>query len=164
MSGRSRNFVFAYAFLVVLPLLGLAGVLKTGRHLSAPRAIDGLWTLQIEANGEAGCSSLIASMPGKVISISQSGKSFVLNVPSDPAITATGTLDGDSLYAAISSSESSRQIGCPGQPQISMIAKLEREANSSIIIGQLSDVGCSSCSAVPFKAARKEDAPSKAGQ
>jgi hypothetical protein len=165
MSGRSRNFVFAYAFLVALPLLGLAGVLKTGRHLSAPRAIDGLWSLQLDAgSSEAGCSGLLGSIQDKVISISQSGKTFVLSVPGDTKIAATGTLEGDTLHAAITSSEPPRQSSCPGQPQLSLSAKVEKDANSSILIGQLSDVNCPSCAAVPFKASRREDAPPKAAR
>jgi hypothetical protein len=163
MSGRSRNFVFAYALLVALPLLGLAGVLKTGRHLSAPRPIDGLWTFQIDASDQGGCGSAFASIPEKVISISQSGKSFVLTVPSKPEFAATGALEGDALHAAITSRQSSLP-SCPGPTQLSLVAKVGREANSSVITGQLSDARCSSCAAVPFRAARKEDVSSKAGR
>ena len=163
MSGRSRNFVFAYAFLVVLPLIGLAGVLKSGRHLAAPRTIDGLWTFQIAAGDQGGCGSALASIPDKVVSISQSGKSFILTVPSGPEFAATGTLEGDALRAEFNSTQSALQ-SCPGPAQFSLVAKVEKGANSSVIMGQLSDLRCSSCAALPFKAARKEDAPSKAGR
>src|SRR5208283_757233 len=47
MSRTNRNFVFAYTFLVILPLAGLAGILKTGRNLTAPVSIDGVWILQV---------------------------------------------------------------------------------------------------------------------
>ncbi len=162
MSGRSRNFVFAYAFLVALPLIGLAGVLKTGRGLTAPRAIDGLWAFQIDAGAQTGCSGFFASIPDKVISISQSGKSFLLSIPGEPRIAATGTLEGNAIRATVTSRESLQS--CSGPAQLRLVANVEKEADSSVISGQLSDATCSSCASAVFKATRKEDAPRKGGR
>ena len=164
MSGRGRSFVFAYAFLVVLPLFGLAGVLRNGRHLSAPPAIDGLWRFQIDAGEGNGCGIFLASIPDKLISISQSGKSFILSVPSEPAIAAAGTIEGNTLRASLTSRKSSSQNSCSGATEFNLVAKVDGQANSSLITGVLSDANCVSCAAVPFKAERQKDATSKAGR
>ena len=39
MTHSKRNFVLAYAFLVALPILGLAGILKFERHLTVPSVV-----------------------------------------------------------------------------------------------------------------------------
>src|ERR1700675_4660309 len=96
MFHNNRNFVFAYAFLVVLPLVGLAGILKSGRRLTAPVWIDGVWSLQVDSAqlNSLPCGKVLAAIPDKAIAISQSGRSFVLSFPSAPKLTASGTLDG----------------------------------------------------------------------
>ena len=48
MSPTNRNFVMAYIVLVGLPLLGLVGVLRNGRALSAPVSVEGRWTFQAD--------------------------------------------------------------------------------------------------------------------
>lgn len=163
MSHTSRNFVFAYAFLVVLPLMGLAGVLKSGRHLSAPPAIGGLWSFEIDPGEGVGCDTFLGSLPEKVLSISQSGKNFVLSIPSEPAIMGAGMLEGNTVGASLISPKASFQSSCRDAREFRLVAKVERQANSSIITGSLSDARCSSCATVPFKARLVETTP-KAGR
>ena len=64
MVQSNRNFIIAYILLVGLPVLGLVGVLKTGRGVAAPISLDGTWTLQAD-------SSRLASLPcGKSLATS----------------------------------------------------------------------------------------------
>jgi hypothetical protein len=165
MSHTGRNFVFAYAFLVVLPLLGLAGVLRSGRHLSAPPAIDGLWSFQTDPAEGVGCGFFLGSVPDKLLSISQSGKNFVLSTPSEPTITGTGMVERNAISASLISPKASFQNGCRGGArEFRLVAKVERQASSSILTGTLSAANCSSCATVPFKAQRLVDATPKVGR
>src|ERR1041385_4740087 len=46
----NRRFVLAYLLLVIVPIAGLTGVLKSNSKLTAPTAIGGLWKMHISAN------------------------------------------------------------------------------------------------------------------
>src|SRR5258708_37965571 len=78
MSHTNRNFVIAYIFLVALPVLGLVGVLKSGRTLSAPFSVDGAWKIEPGAGSlsSSPCSAFLSSVLNAPISISQSGKTL----------------------------------------------------------------------------------------
>ena len=165
MSRTNRNFVFAYAFLVILPLVGLAGILKSGRTLTAPVSIDGLWTLQIDPAqlNALPCGKVLAAMPEKGIAISQSGKSFVLSLPGAPKVSASGTLDGTTLRATLTSTESSSETSCTGAHQLSLLATVERRADASFLQGALSVPNCLTCSSVAFHAEHQTAATPKGG-
>src|ERR1700682_1969337 len=127
MSRTNRNFVFAYAFLVILPLVGLAGILKSGRNLTAPVSIDGVWTVYVDPAqlDSLPCGKVLASIPDKAILISQSGRSFVLSFPSGPKVVASGTLDGTTLRATLTPLESS-ETSCTDARQLAMLATVVR--------------------------------------
>jgi hypothetical protein len=165
MSRTNRNFVFAYAFLVILPLVGLAGILKSGRSLTAPVSIDGLWILQVDpAQLDAlPCGKVLAAIPEKAIVISQSGKSFVLSFPGGPKATASGTLDGTTLRATLSSPESSSETSCLGARQLSVLATVARRADASFLQGTLSVPNCLTCTSAGFHAERQAAATLKEG-
>jgi len=163
VSGTNRKFVFAYAFLVVLPLLGLAGILKSGRGLQAPASIDGLWSLQLDSGQLASlpCGKVLAAIPDQAISISQSGNSFVLSFPSAPRITASGTLDGTTLQASVNDMRASKENGCADGQPFTMLATVDRRADSRILAGTFSPTNCPTCASVSFKAERQAAASPK---
>jgi hypothetical protein len=163
MSRTNRNFVFAYAFLVILPLAGLAGILKSGRSLTAPVSIDGVWILQVDPAqlDSLPCGKLLAAIPDTTVVISQSGGSFVLSFPSGPKITASGTLDGTTLRASITSPESSSETSCTNQ--LSMLATVERRADANFLVGALSAPSCPTCPSAGFHAERQAAATPKGG-
>lgn len=165
MSGTNRNFVLAYAFLVVLPLVGLAGILKSGRGLAAPPAIDGLWSLQPDSTQQnsSSCDGVLAAIPGRTISISQSGKSLVLSVPGNPKITASGTVDETAVRALLISAESSTENGCAGPHRFAMLASIDRQAGATFLTGTLAAADCPSCASVAFRAERQPSAPVNGG-
>jgi hypothetical protein len=162
MSRTNRNFVLAYAFLVILPLAGLAGILKSGRRLTAPVSIDGAWIVQVDSAqlDSLPCGNVLAAIPDKAMVISQSGKSFVLSFPSGPKIAASGTLDGTTLRASITS-ESSSETSCTNQ--LSMLATVDRRADSGSLVGALSVPNCPTCASVGFHAQRQAAATPKEG-
>ena len=86
MSRTNRNFLIAYAVLVVLPIAGLFGVLKQGRSLAAPISVDGVWRLDADLSQIAAlpCGSSLASTQYAAVTISQSGKNFTLSLNNGP--------------------------------------------------------------------------------
>jgi hypothetical protein len=156
MSSTGRNFGFAYALLVILPLIGLAGVLRNGRGLSAPAAIDGIWSFHLDTaqSGSSSCGNLLAALSEKTISISQSGTTFVLSASGDPKITGSGTLAGSKFKAAFASTEPA--VGaCRGHQSV-LIAELDKEQRLDKLAGTLSTTDCPSCSPVAFHAERAQ--------
>jgi hypothetical protein len=165
MSRTNRNFVFAYAFLVVLPLVGLAGILKSGRHLAAPVSIDGVWNVRVDSAqlDSLPCKGL-AVISGQTIAISQSGTSFVLSFPGALKVTGSGTLDGTALEASvIQPPESPSEGSCSSGSQLSLLATV-RNAHPRSMAGTLSVANCPTCPSVAFLAERQAPAASKGGR
>lgn len=165
MSRTNRNFVFAYAFLVILPLAGLAGILKSGRNLTAPVSIDGVWIVHVDPAqlDSLPCGKVLAAIPDKAILISQSGRSFVVRFPSGPKVVASGTLDGTTLRATLTPPESSSETSCTGARQLAMLATVVRGADASSLVGALSVPNCPTCTSVAFHAERQAAATPKGG-
>lgn len=165
MSGSNRNFVLAYAFLVILPLVALAGILKAGRSVTAPISIDGLWTLEVDSPqiDSLPCGKVLAAVPNKTIAIVQSGRRFVLSFPSGPEVTASGTLDGTSLNASLKWPAESSAGNCAGGGPLVVLAKLDRKTDATLLTGNLFAFNCPSCAPVGFRAARQAPATSRGG-
>ena len=165
MFGSNGKFVFAYAFLVVVPLVGLAGILKSGRGLEAPASIDGLWSLQLDTRqlDSLPCGKVLAAVLDTGILISQSGNSFVLSSPSAPKITASGTLEGTKLRASLTDSGPSHESNCTDGNQYSLLATVDRAADPSILAGTFSPTNCPTCASVAFHAKRQAAASPKGG-
>jgi hypothetical protein len=162
MSHTNRNFVLAYAFLVILPLVGLAGILKSGHKLVAPVAIDGTWSVQIDSAqlDSLPCGKIFG--PGdKTFAISQSGRSLVLSFPNDTKSTASGTLDGTTLRASLIS-----QPGLPSDSNcgpLSILASVNGTPDSRSLLGAVSAANCPTCASVGFRADRQARVSAKGG-
>lgn len=136
MSANNRNFVLAYALLVVLPLGGLGAVLKLGRHLSAPASVDGVWSVQVDRAQLASfpCGKSLLAAPLNTFAISQSGRSFTLT-ENPPRVTAVGTIEDKTLRAKLASSPAGsgdEQCG-----QLSLEATLDLSAPGKTLVGTL---------------------------
>lgn len=160
MSATNRNFVLAYALLVILPLVGLAGILKSGHRLKAPVSIDGVWNLRVDSAqlDALPCGKMIAATPDKAITISQSGTTFVLSIPSVPKMAASGILDGTTLQASLKPVESSSEGSCAMGQRLTLLANVDRRVDSSILTGTLSAANCPTCASVGFRAERQATA------
>jgi hypothetical protein len=165
MSGSSRNFALAYVFLVILPLVGLAGILRAGRSVTAPVSIDGLWTMRVDSAqiDSLPCGKMLATAPEKTIAITQSGRSFVLSFPSGPKVEASGNLDGTSLNASVKWPTESADTSCASGGQLAVMAQLDRKTGATLLTGSLSAPNCPSCVPVEFRAERQPQATPKGG-
>jgi hypothetical protein len=162
MPHTSRNFVVAYILLVGLPLLGLAGVLRTGRSLVAPISIDGNWKIQGDAGRITGqpCSKTLTSLLNSSLVISQSGRSLALTFNTPSKIPASGSLDGTSLKALIAPPrDAAAEAGCGGDLLPTITAFVDPKSEPRTLAGILSVSGCPSCAAVEFRAVRQPKAP-----
>jgi hypothetical protein len=155
MSSTNRRFIIAYIFLVGLPLAGLAGVLKTGRHLSAPISIDGTWKVDANVRPSAdACSQSISSLLNSSLTISQSGRSLVLSFNGGAKTPFTGSLEGKEVNASLGAAS-----GCSGDQSVTLKASVDPASEPRMLTGSLSTAGCSSCSPIEFRAVRQPRQP-----
>lgn len=157
LSNTNRNFIIAYILLVGVPLLGLAGVLKVGRTLTAPISIDGVWKVQSNGNtlSTEPCSQAISSLANSTLAISQSGRSLVLTFNNSAKTSALGAIEGKSLNAQLVLKEQgSSGAGCGANQPMTFAATVGPKTDLRSITGTLSLNGCSSCSPVAFQAER----------
>jgi len=154
----NRNFVLAYVMLVALPIVGLLGVLKSGRKLAAPISVDGLWRLQADPAKLASlpCGKALAESPDATLAISQSGKNFTLSLANGPRANASGVLEGTALNASIAPSiDWAAQANCGAGRELTLIATVDATANPRSLAGTLSANNCPSCAPVEFHALRQ---------
>jgi hypothetical protein len=159
MPQTSRKFVVAYVLLVGLPMLGLAGVLRSGRSLVAPISIDGVWKIQGDASRLSGqsCSKTLTSLLNSPLTISQSGISLALTFNTPSKIPASGSLEGTSLKASIVPPRDS-EAGCSGDQIPFITASVDPKSEPRTLSGILSVTGCASCAPVEFRAVRQPKA------
>jgi len=164
MSNANRNFIIAYILLVALPIVGLAGVLKNRRTLTAPISVDGMWRLQADPVLLAAlpCGKTLEENPETALAISQSGRNFTLSLANGPKSTASGVLDGTTIKATlVPAAEWSAVTGCGAGRELSLVATVDTKADQRTLSGMLSVNNCASCSAVAFRAVRLAPAAKK---
>jgi hypothetical protein len=149
----NRNFVIAYILLVGLPLLGLAGVLRSGRSLKAPFSVDGAWNVDAGAGHAtaAPCEAFLSSVFNSQVSISQSGTSLVIGLAGK---TTTGTLSWRTIQAQFSGADNPTATDCSDRGLV-LSAALDPLAEPRTLSGRLSFEGCASCAPVEFHAVRQ---------
>ncbi|MFZ0769856.1 MAG: hypothetical protein WCA49_18525 [Candidatus Sulfotelmatobacter sp.] len=156
MPHANRNFIIAYVFLVGLPVVGLVGVLKSGRTLAAPISVDGVWQLQADPAQVAAlpCGRSLPYTSDTALAISQSGRNFTLSLTNDPKTTASGVLDGTTLKASLVPAARSDEPGCGKSREISLVATVDPKADPRSLAGRLSINNCPACASVEFRAVR----------
>jgi len=156
MSNTSRNFIVAYVLLVGLPLVGLAGVLRTGRSLVAPISVDGVWKIEGDASRLAAqpCAKSVSSLSNTSVVISQSGKNLVLTFNNASKTVASGTIDGKSVKASVVLTRDSSDNGCGDQPA-AWTATIDPKSEPKSLSGALSFNACPSCVPVEFHALKQ---------
>ncbi len=160
MAHTSRNFVVAYIVLVGLPLLGLAGVLRTGRTLTPPISVDGVWKVDADPSQPdlPSCSKAISSLANSSFVISQSGKSLVVSFNSSKT-GASGTIEGKSLTASlVLARDTSGDSGC-GDQRMALTATIDPKSEPRSLAGVLAVKNCTSCVPLEFHAVRQPRVP-----
>jgi len=158
ISPTNKSFVIAYILLVALPLLGLVGVLRSGRRLVAPISVDGVWKFGVDgAHLPAGrCGKSLASLQNSVVTISQSGKRLVLSLNDGPPAAGAGVIEGTTLNATIPLPETSTsEPECGNNIVLALTATIVRRPESRSMQGTLSVSECPSCASVKFQAERQ---------
>ncbi len=166
MSHTNRNFIIAYIILVGLPIVGLAGALKSGRTLTAPLSVDGLWTLQVDPVQLASlpCAKSLAPVQDTTLAISQSGKNFTVSLASWPKSIGSGRIEGTKLTASLVPPDLwTSQAGCGSVRELSIVAAIDGSADSRSVLGTLSVNDCPSCAPLRFHGSRQAP-PAKGGR
>ncbi len=155
ISHTNRNFLLAYIFLVALPVLGLVGILRSGRRLSAPSSVDGTWKIEAAANRVPAptCSSFLSVVANSPLSISQSGKQLVV-VLDGGSKSADGVLEGKTINASFAAADNSAQPDCNAQPW-TLTATLDPQTEPRTLSGKFSVAGCASCVPLEFRAVKQ---------
>jgi len=163
MSHPNRTFVIAYILLVGLPILGLIGVLKSGRKLVAPISVDGQWKLQFDQARLAAlpCGKALAESTDAALAISQSGQNFTLSLANGPRSSGAGQLDDETLKASIAPApEWAGQADCGANRELTLVASVDPRANPRSLAGRLSVANCPTCDSIDFHAV-KETPPAR---
>lgn len=149
--------MIAYVLLVLLPVLGLVGVLRHGRGLTAPLSVDGVWTWQADGSRLATlpCAESLLSNQNSTLTISQSGANLVLDFNNRAKAAASGVIEGTTLKASIvPPSAGASRTGCTGDHALSLTATVNPNADPRSLVGMLSANGCPSCAPVEIRALR----------
>ncbi|HYM78946.1 MAG TPA: hypothetical protein VE377_23435 [Candidatus Dormibacteraeota bacterium] len=159
MSSTNRRFIVAYILLVGLPLVGLAGVLKTGRALNAPISIDGVWKLDAPASHPVSqsCDQAVSALLASSLLVSQSGKSLALTFNGASKTAFSGELEGRNIKASIGPVS-----GCVNEQPVMLAASVDPKSEPKLLTGSLTVSNCASCSPVEFRAVR-QPRPQSAG-
>ena len=164
MSNANRNFIIAYILLVALPIVGLAGILKSGRTLTAPVSVDGMWRLQADPLLLAAlpCGKTLGENPETALAISQSGRNFTVSLANGPKSTASGVVDGTTIKASFALAAAwSAANGCGVGRELSLVATVDTKSDPRSLSGMLSVNNCDSCGPVEFRAIRLAPAAKK---
>jgi hypothetical protein len=146
--------MIAYVLLVGGPLLGIAGVLKAGRHLAAPISVNGTWSVTANSTrlspGPCGEANSLSNLS---LVISQSGSSLSLAFEGPTRASGFGVLDGNNLKAPlIVTRDASPQAGCASSQPLTLTATVDPNATPRSLTGSLLVDGCTACTPVAFHA------------
>lgn len=158
MKSANKNFAAAYLILVIIPVLGLAGVLRSGRKLVAPTAIAGRWKMQVNAPALAAlpCAGSVATLRDVGFTTSQSGRYFTLSFANSVLPSTSGSIEGTTIKVSMSlPAEAVKEAGCSGGHVFSLTATLDSKAAPSFMTGFLAVNDCATCAPAEFRAFRE---------
>lgn len=148
----NRNFIISYIFLVALPVLGVTAILQFGRHVSAPAAVAGTWSLN--AKDTSDMAQMLCSRPDSrdaTMIISQSSSRLMVRLDGWEAIA--GVIEGSAMRAFFRSSKGlTDRSGCASERTLALTADVQRKLGPKTIVGTLSVVNCPRCPPVEFQA------------
>ena len=148
----NKRFVIAYIFLVGLPLVGLVGVLKTGRGLQAPLSINGVWKLESDDPTLLAqlCMRSVAPLRDTDAVIAQSGNSFAIHLEYLRSGTVGwGTIQNTTLWAAI---PETGDFACGPDRAITLRGTVNPNTMPRSMRLVISIASCASCVPVEFHA------------
>lgn len=160
---NKRKLVRDYVLFVGVPLLALVGILRAGKHLTAPVALHGNWSVQADFGPWQGvpCGALLINSQPLLLRIDQSGSNLTLTL-NDPARTALpATIEGFSLSTTFSTGQGGNapaprpEAGCLGSQSLRIQAAVNQHEKQRSLAGTFRLDGCASCPPVAFSATRQ---------
>lgn len=147
--------VLLYLALVGLPMLGVLGVLRLGRHLEAPPDVGGVWRAEIAPAVQLVPPCVELTPEATAFDVVQSGRHAGVTL-NDPARTRLeADLQGIRLWARAAQLPvlGTARAACPDAP-LELAAILVAEGRDAELVGQLWAGGCAACAPVSFRAER----------
>jgi hypothetical protein len=141
-----------YLTLVGLPFLGLLGILRIGRDMSAPMAVHGAYT--VAAVGGRGGSCLRGLLADSALAITQSGERIEVRLGAG-AVRMDGQLRGDRLTAT---GELPATDACPAGEPIRFEGLAARVGRGMRLDAHLR-AECTACGSLTVEASRPPWAP-----
>jgi hypothetical protein len=159
------SFALAYLVLVVLPLLGLLGILRVGQTLTAPVSVGGLWRLHVNTDKTVAfpCGKVLA-LSDASFTISQSGRSFTLQFANSVISPASGSVEGTTIKANIAVAPNLiGETGCEEAHVLTLTAIVDSQINAKSLAGVLSVEPCIGCAPLEFSASLEGPAKASGG-
>ena len=160
---NKRKLVRDYILFVGVPLLALVGILRAGRHLTAPLAVHGDWSVQADFGPWQGvpCGALLINSQPLVLRIDQSGSNLTLTLNDPARTTLPATIDGLSLSTTFSAGREGTapaprpDAGCLGSQSLRIKAAVNQHEKQRSLAGTFNLDGCASCPPIAFSATRQ---------
>ncbi len=146
-----------YFILVVLPLVGVLAILRSGSHLVPPVAINGKWVINKEEGSDRSyCNNLVIVANEPKLSITQSGQWIDIQFNDDQTTAFRGLLQDSQLntqtvHPVVVTDKNSH---CIGNNRLALEATFVKEGEQTKLSGVIKVDGCDSCAPVPFTATR----------
>jgi hypothetical protein len=152
-----------YILFVGVPLLFLVGILRAGRHLTAPVAVHGDWSVQADFAPWQGvpCGALLINSQPLRLRIDQSGSYLTLTLNDAPKTALPATIEGFSLSTTFSTGRGGNAPaprpgdGCLGSQPLRIQATVNQHEKQRLLAGTFNLDGCASCPPIPFSATRQ---------
>ncbi len=160
---NKRKLVRDYLLFVGVPLLALVGILRAGRHLTAPVAVHGNWSVQADFGPWRGvpCGALLINSQPLLLRIDQSGSNLTLTLNDSARTALPATIDGFSLSTTFSTGRGGTapgprpEAGCLGAQSLRIQATVIQHEKQRSLAGTFRLDGCASCPPVAFSATRQ---------
>lgn len=143
-----------YLLLVGLPFLGLLAILRVGSGIVPPRAIGGVWDVELAGDAApTGCPGLAFGSDSGEMRVSQSGERATVQLSDAAGTSFSIELREDTLTGSIPASE---PRGCTRTTTLS--ARVASEAGGGTMTGELRVADCPDCPTVALRATRRPGA------
>ena len=160
---KKRKLVTDYILFVGIPLLALVGILRAGKHLTAPVALHGNWSVLADFSPWQGvpCGALLINTRPLLLRIDQSGSDLTLTLNDPARTTLPGIIDGFSLSTTFSAGRGGTapaprpDAGCLGSQSLRIQATVIEHEKQRSLAGTFNLDGCASCPAIAFSATRQ---------
>jgi hypothetical protein len=160
---KKRKLVTDYILFVGIPLLALVGILRAGKHLTAPVALHGNWSVLADFSPWQGvpCGALLINTRPLLLRIDQSGSDLTLTLNDPARTTLPGIIDGFSLSTTFSAGRGGTapaprpDAGCLGSQSLRIQATVIEHEKQRSLAGTFNLDGCASCPPIAFSATRQ---------